>query len=104
MGELIKIENNVPVLDHDLSVQIAEFERQVKFIKAEEERLKAAIQNEMELKFIKGIKTDEITISYVAETYQEHFNKDKFRLDHPDLYDEYLEIKPKKAFVKIGVK
>lgn len=104
MGELIRIENNVPMLDKDISIQIAEFERQVKFLKAEEERLKKAIQEEMELKFIKGIKTDELTISYVAETYTESFNKEKFRLDHPDLYDEYLEMKPKKAFVKIGVK
>lgn len=104
MGDLIRIENNIPMLDKEISVQIAEFERQVKFLKAEEERLKKAIQEEMELKFIKGIKTDELTISYVAETYTESFNKEKFRLDHPDLYDEYLEMKPKKAFVKIGVK
>lgn len=104
MGELIKIENNLPILDAEVSSEIAEFERKIKFLKAEEERLKKAIQDEMELKFIKGIKTDELTISYVAETYQEHFNKDKFRLDYPDLYDEYIEMKPKKAFVKIGVK
>ena len=104
MGDLIRIENNIPMLDKEISVQIAEFERQVKFLKAEEERLKKAIQEEMELKFIKGIKTDELTISYVAETYTESFNNEKFRLDHPDLYDEYLEMKPKKAFVKIGVK
>lgn len=102
--DLIKYENNVPVLDREISQQIAEFERQVKFIKAEEERLKAAIQNEMEMKQIIGIKTDDITISYVPETYQEHFNKEKFRLDHPDLFDDYLEIRPKKAFVRIGVK
>lgn len=102
--DLIRVENNSPVLDREISQQIAEFERQVKFLKSEEERLKAAIQSEMELKQIRGIKTDELTISYVPETYVEHFNKDKFRLDHPDLYDDYLEIKPKKAFVKIGVK
>ena len=104
MGDLIRIENNMPVLDKDISIQIAEFEKQIKFMKAEEERLKAAIQNEMERKFIKGIKTEELTISYIGETYNEHFNKDKFREEHPDLYDEYLEIRPKKAFVKIGVK
>lgn len=104
MQELIRFQNNTPVLDKDISQQIAEFERQIKFMKAEEERLKKAIQLEMELKFIKGIKTDDLTISYVGETYTEYFNKDKFREEHPDLYDEYVEARPKKAFVKIGVK
>lgn len=102
--DLIRVENNTPILDKDISREIAEFEKQIKFMKSEEERLKKAIQDEMELKLIRGIKTDELTISYVPETYTEHFNKDKFRLEYPDLYDEYIEMKPKKAFVKIGVK
>lgn len=104
MGDLIKFENNVPMLEPKVSQQIAEFERQIKFMKSEEEKLKKAIQEEMERKFIKGIKTEELTITYIGETYTEHFNKDKFREENPDLYDEYLEIRPKKAFVKIGVK
>lgn len=102
--DLIRVENNTPILDKDISREIAEFERKIKFMKSEEERLKKAIQDEMELKLIRGIKTDELNISYVPETYVEHFNKDKFRLEYPDLYDEYIEMKPKKAFVKIGVK
>lgn len=102
--ELIRYEANTPVLDREISVQIAEFERQVKFLKAEEERLKRAIQNEMEVKLIKGIKTPELTISYIGETYVETFDKERFRLENPDLYDEYVTIKPKKAFVKIGVR
>ena len=104
MGDLIKFENNVPMLDPHVSQQIAEFERQIKFMKSEEEKLKKAIQEEMERKFIKGFKTDDLTISYVGETTSEYFNKDKFRMENPDLYDEYIEMRPKKAFVKIGVK
>jgi len=102
--DLIKVENNVPMLDKDVSQQIAAFEKQIKFMKAEEERLKKAIQDEMELKLIRGIKTDELNISYIPETYAEHFNKDEFRLAYPDLYDEFIEMRPKKAFIKIGVK
>ena len=104
MGDLIRIENNTPMLEPKVSQQIAEFERQMKFMKSEEEKLKKAIQEEMERKFIRGIKTDDITISYVGETTTEYFNKDKFRLENPDLYDDYVEMRPKKAFVKIGVK
>ena len=102
--DLIRVENNTPILDKEISREIAEFERQIKFMKSEEERLKKAIQDEMELKLIRGIKTDELTISYVAETYTEYFDKEKFRLENPDLYDKYISMKPKKAFVKIGVK
>lgn len=102
--DLIRVENNTPILDKDISREIAEFERKIKFLKESEDRLKKAIQDEMELKLIRGIKTDELTISYVPETYTEYFNKEKFRLENPDLYDEYIEMKPKKAFVKIGVK
>ncbi len=102
--DLIRVENNTPILDKDISREIAEFERKIKFMKSEEDRLKKAIQDEMELKLIRGIKTDELTISYVAETYTEYFDKEKFRLENPDLYDKYISMKPKKAFIKIGVK
>ena len=104
MGDLIRIENNMPVLNKDVSIQIAELEKRIKFLKAEEERIKAAILYEMGSRSIKSIKTEELTISYFDDTYTEYFNKDKFREENPDLYDKYVEIHPKKAFVKIGVK
>lgn len=104
MADLIIYEGNQPMLNEDTERLIAEFEKKIKWMKAEEEKLKQAIQEEMERKQIRGIKTDKLTISYVAETYTEYFDKERFREDYPNTYDDYVKIKPKKAFVKIGVK
>ena len=102
--ELIKYENNMPVLDPNASHKIAEFKRQAELIKANEKELSKALKEEMEAKGIRGVKTPEVSISYVAESYSETFDLERFRLDHPDMYDDYIKIKPKSAFVRIEVK
>lgn len=102
--ELIKIENNVPVLDAEISSQIAEFERQAKFIEEQEKRLKNAILIEMEAKGIIGIDTDDLKITYVAPTDREKFDSKQFRSDHSELYDEYVSMIPVKSSIRIKVK
>ncbi len=102
--ELIKVEQNVPVLDAEISYQIAEFERQAKFIEEQEKRLKSAILTEMESKGIIKIETDSILISYVAPTDREKFDSKKFKSDQPELYDEYVSMTPVKASIRIKVK
>ena len=97
-------ENNLPMLDPDISHRIAEFKREAKRIKNEEKMLSEAIKDEMELKLIRQIKTDELTISYIMPTYNEVFDLERFRLDHPDLYDEYIVIKEKASSVRITPK
>lgn len=102
--ELIKIENNVPILDAEISSQIAEFERQAKFIEEQEKRLKSAILKEMEAKGIIGIETDALKITYVAPTDREKFDSKQFRSDHSELYDEYVSMTPVKSSIRIKVK
>lgn len=102
--ELIKVENNVPVLDAEISFQIAEFERQAKFIEEQEKRLKSAILAEMEAKGIIGIETDDIKITYVAPTDREKFDSKQFRSDHPEMFDEYVSMIPVKSSIRIKVK
>ena len=106
MSEIIKIENGITVLDAETSGKIAEFERQLKAIKEQEEKLKKAILEEMESKGI--IKVEDeingISISYVAESYRETFDSKKFKADKPDVYDEYIKISPVKSSIRIKVK
>ena len=102
--ELIKVENNLPVLDSDIAYQIAEFERQIKLIEDQEKRLKQAILEEMEAKNFIKIDTDVMTITYVAPTDREKFDSKKFREDHADLYDEYVSMIPVKSSIRIKVK
>lgn len=102
--ELISLENNKILLNENISKEIAEFETQIKELKAKEDELKQALLNEMEEKNILKVETDDITITYVAPTDRESFNSKKFREDYSDLYDEYVEIKPVSSSIRIKVK
>ena len=103
MDELIVYEGNTALLNRDVAVKLAEFERMVKEVKAKQDELKQKILEEMESKGIVSIKSPELTISYVAPTSRETFDSKTFRKDHPDLYDEYVSISLVKASVRMKV-
>ena len=103
MDELIVYENNTALLNRDVAVKLAEFERMAKEVKAKQDELKQKILEEMESKGIVSIKSPELTISYVAPTTRETFDSKAFRKDHPDLYDEYVSISMVNASVRMKV-
>ena len=102
--KLINIENNVALLNADISKQIAGFEKTIKEIKEKEDDLKQAILNEMESKGIVKIDTDDLTINYIASADRETFDSKLFREDHADLYDEYIKFTPVKSSIRIKLK
>ena len=102
--KLINIENNVALLNADISKQIAGFEKTIKEIKEKEDDLKQAILNEMESKGIVKIDTDDLTINYIASADRETFDSKTFREDHADLYDEYIKFTPVKSSIRIKLK
>ena len=103
MDELIVFEGKTALLNPEVSFKLAEFERVVKEFKAKEEELKQRILEEMESKGILSIKSPELTISYVAPTSRETFDSKTFRKDHPELYDEYVNISLVKASVRMKI-
>lgn len=103
MDELIVFEGKTALLNPDVAMRLAEFERMAKNIKAKQDELKQKILDEMESKGILSIKSPELTISYVAPTSRETFDSKSFRKDHPDLYDEYVSISLVKASVRMKV-
>lgn len=106
MAELIRMENGVSILDIETSNKIAEFERQLKAVKDAEEELKKAILHEMETKGIVKLE-DEVnglTITYIAETHRETFDSKKFKVDNPDMYDEYIRMSPVKPSIRIKLR
>lgn len=103
MDELIVYEGNTALLNRDVAVKLAEFERMAKEVKAKQDELKQKILEEMESKGILSIKSPELTISYVAPTSRETFDSKTFRKDHPDLYDEYVSISLVKASVRMKI-
>lgn len=102
--ELIKVENGLSILDEEASKKIAEFERQIKEIKAKEDEFKQAILEEMEAKNIIKIDTEDLMISYVAPSDRETFDSKAFKEEHQDLYDEYVKMTPVKSSIRIKVK
>lgn len=102
--KLIKVEDQVAVLSEEVSNQIAEFERQVKEIKKQQDELKLSILNEMEANNIIKLETDDLIISYVAPTDRETFDSKTFKEEHSDLYDEYVKMTPVKSSIRIKLK
>lgn len=102
--ELITISQGVALLDAQTAVRIAEFERKAKEIKEAEDNLKKEILEEMEAKGIIKLETEEMTITYVAPTDRETFDSKRLRAENPSLYDEYINISPVKASVRVKLK
>ena len=100
---LVTVEN-ITLLNPEVSMALAKFERQAKEIKAKQDELKQRILEEMEAQGIIKVETDDITITYVAPTSRETFDSKKFRKDNPDLYDEYVSINSVKASIRMKVK
>ena len=104
MGNLIKTETGVIILNPVVSHQIAEFERQAKAIKEAEDKLKANILAEMEANNIIKLDTDELTITYVAETYRESFDSKALKAEDEATYNKYVKISPVKSSIRLKVK
>lgn len=102
--ELIKVENEIGILDTEVSKKVAEFEKALKEIKEKEEKLKQNILSEMESKNILKLETDDLTITYIAPAERETFDSKKFREENSDLYDEYVKFSPVKSSIRIKVK
>ena len=102
MNEIKIIEAGM--LNPVVSSQLAEFERQMKALKEQEDKLKQEILEAMETESIVKIDTEELTISYIAPTFRESLDSKKLRAKHPDLYDEFVRIAPVKASIRMKVK
>ncbi|MBO7326263.1 MAG: hypothetical protein J6U74_01995 [Clostridia bacterium] len=101
MDGLITLSNGVALLDPTTADRIEDFERTIKEIKEKEDELKQMILAEMEEKNILTIKTETMTISYVAPTDRETLDSKRLKAEKPDLYDEYVKMSPVKANVRI---
>lgn len=102
--ELIKVENEIGILDTEVSKKVAEFKKAIKEIKEKEEELKQNILSEMESKNILKLETDDLTITYIAPAERETFDSKKFREENSDLYDEYVKFSPVKSSIRVKVK
>lgn len=101
MEELISLDGS---LLPEVAKNIAEFEKQVKALKEKEDALKKAILSEMETKGLIKVETEDLTITYVAETTRESLDTKALREELPAIYDTYAKISPVKASLRIKTK
>ena len=104
MDNLIKIEQNTALLNPEVSIKLAEFERMAEEIKAKQKELKEKLLAEMEKHGILKIETDELLINYVAPYSKETFDSKALRKDNPDLYDQYVKIGTVSGSVRMKLK
>lgn len=100
--DLIVIENGE--LTQDVSLAIANFERQIKDLKEQEDLLKGAILKAMENNNILKLDTPDLLISYIAPSDRDTFDSKKLKEDNQDLYDSYVRLTPVKSSIRIKVK
>ena len=103
MEYLVNNGNNL-VLKEDISKQIAYLETIAKQVKEAQEEIKTGILKEMEEKNIIKLETNELIITYVAETYRESFDSKTLKSEDEELYNKYVKISPVKSSVRIKVK
>ena len=102
--ELIKVENEIGILDTEVSKKIKDLKQILKTAKQKEEELSQLILEEMENKNILNLETDDLSITYIAPAERETFDSKKFREENPDLYDEYVKFSPVKSSIRVKVK
>ena len=101
MNEIMLTTDNI--LPIETENKIVALERELINIKETEKKLKEALLEEMQKRNIKKIETEKLTITLIDESTRETFDTKSFREKYRDLYDEYANITPTKAYVKIGV-
>lgn len=108
MNNLIRIENDKPILKDDMVLKVIEIEDKIKQLKTVQDAYKEQIRTAMEEKGVIKILDDTtgLSITYIeAKENLEKFNQAKFREDHPDLFDEYVTLDGKKsAYITIKIK
>lgn len=104
MNEIIVKNGGIAVLSDEAITEIIEIENSKKALKAREETLKAALFEAMEANDIIKMGTSDLTVTRVLPTDRETFDTKRFREEHPDMYDDYVEMKPVKGSLRIKLK
>lgn len=104
MTELVKYEGNNLIIIPEASQKIAEIEQAIKALEAEREEYRQALYSIMTEHNIIKLDTPELLVDIVKKNDTESFDKKAFKKDHPDLYDEYITMKPGSSYIMIKTK
>lgn len=103
-SDLVLVENGVARLSDEVLEELKALEVASKRIKEAQDRVKEQLLAEMEAKNVVSIKTEELSVSYIAPTQVEYFDKKKLRESNPDLYDSCITLQDRKGYVSVKIK
>lgn len=104
MNELVKLEDGKYGLVQDAIDTITTIENEIKKLKGMQDTYKERLLNLMEEYGVKEIDIPELKITRKFATTRETLNTKKLRAEHPDVYDDCIEITDVKGSITIKVK
>lgn len=104
MKELVLLENGEYGLVVDVVDTIITIEKQIKKLKEIQDGYKENILKAMEEYDVKEIDIPELKITRKYATTRETLNTKKLRAEHPDIYDECVEITDVKGSITVKIK
>ena len=102
MNELTIIQQNN--LTAEASNKLTELIRAIKALEEEEKQIREVIFKHMEANNIVKIENDDLRINFVIKSDRESFDTKTFKVDHPELYEEYVKMTPQKPSLVITLK
>ena len=104
MKELVLLENGEYGLVVDVVDTIITIEKKIKELKKIQDTYKENILKAMEEYDVKEIDIPELKITRKFATTRETLDSKRFRAEHQDLYDEYINITDVKGSITIKIK
>ena len=101
--EYLTVTNNQPMMTQEAIQTITKAKYEADIAKEKYEDIRDHIKAEMEVKQIKKFECPEMSITYKAPYDAESFDKKKFKLEHPEMYDDYAGITHKSSSIVIKV-
>lgn len=104
MNEIVKLENGEYGLVKDAVTTIVTIENEIKRLKECQDVYRERILKTMEDDNIVKIDIPELTIIRKEATTRETLDSKRLRAEHPDLYDEYVNLSNVKGSITIKLK
>lgn len=104
MNDIIIVKDGITALNLEFCAHMLDVKEQIKKLKEVDEANNEMLLEAMEKHHLIKFENDAIVVNYIAPTDFESFDSKTFRKDHADLYDEYVHMKERKAYVKVNAK
>lgn len=89
-NEIIKIDKDNYSLPETLK-SISDFEREIEVLKKQEKEMKETLLKCMEESGTLKLKNEDLTISFVGETFKDTFDTKAFKEKYPELYKQFTK-------------